>query len=829
MTVLPHELPPAPSPATLAEVAQDGRHLIVPHADLVGTIEEIANQPVNVSTPESAVGADVTDLLERLDEVIEAVDAPLPAVLESIERVSHSWRYFEDPYELAVSDLDEAVVQIYRDSAFPESTLANASKLTGGIVAVPLSAFDPLQSSVLPDDVDVIEGTEAPTVEYRYGHSPTSIIQTIIEQTTSADTDDTAILARGDVKRPVEAMLSARGLSHTEPVDPIPEGWYHLLSLLEATAEDADPKVGDLRSVLTALGVDLDPFGDDAPLTQIDDEAAIWLRTVTQSNAALTIDTLREQFAFRSEASLEYQYDPIDRLGVTDEVPTPANLRDIKAYLDLTANCVSRISGKIELVDPTQAWATPRRRVMLVGNVDDWLNPSPTTLDSRWTKRESYRLAQLLACGDSRIVLTSQQQPDAPLANLVTERAETESRPSSNQSIERPFSFTPEGGPRNGHDRFTKTRLNRLLTAPRDAMFAEVLDRPDRRALTRGSAIHDYADLLVGAPIDASTIGRERILDWILEQVAPLVPEHRIELMETRLWAAIAVVEAYIEDLTPHPEALEGFTSPSWMDNSLADAFDIALDRTVTEQYFRDDDLGISGVVDLIKSPTHLVDFKTGRPRSVETIVRRGRVPPTTRRPDVQLPMYLAALRRGQPEQSLSMTFVYCHGALSASLRGAPDLASLTRTIQYEPFTIHASLERRETIEELTAEVPSTHHRARLLSVLPVSAASMLTEALESDDKSEVRKELTEAGIEAGLDEDIAVAGARSAVAAAESFHRTRLFLDDLDRFESFVETCQDRRGEFEKQGYPFGDPLEHRLAFPDLHVDQSPLQGGEP
>ncbi len=820
-------LPAVPSPARLAKAAAQGTRLIVPDEELVVAVEGCTDDSIHVTTPEAAVGSEPIGLQERLDVIIGAVQAPVPAVIRAIKRSILSWRYHGDPAALAATPLEEEVAESVRDADFPEAALASASQLEGPIACVSPEAFDPLQARLLPEETHIVTDDRIPHADRRVGHSTTAVVDDALSYASSIGYEQVAIIADGAVYTHVEAALAARSIPYSPTRHGGTDNWYPFIELLEAAAGPGVPRVGDVKLVLNALGVSLEEHDDAQPLEQLSDEAAIWLQTVTQNAVDLTIDTLYQQFGFRCETEPFDSPNPIDSLDVGDDQPTPAAVRDLRAYLDVAQESTTSTAG-IQLIHASRAWATNRSAVLFVGGGREWMQRTPPGGGDRWKRRERHRLAQLLACGERRsLYSTHQEDTDPHLHWFDVEAEEAIPRPDDPQQTAS-FDFSAEGRPRSGHDRFTKTILNRLLTAPRDALFSDVLPRPERRALTRGSAIHDYADLLLGAPTAADTIGRDQIHEWIAQRLAPLVPDHRESLIDTRLWAAIAVIDTYLEDLTPHPEAFEGYESPSWMENTIANAFDIALERTITEQYFRDDELGISGVVDLIKSPTHLVDFKTGRPRPVADIVSNGRVPPTTRRIDTQLPLYLTALRRHQPEQPLRMTFVYCHGLLPAALTGSPGLAALSRTISYRPRTTEDSLESTDTIDTFAAAVPATHPRARLLSVLPDATVSEeLHEGLS--DHHEVESELRRAGIAAGLDDTIATAGARSVVAATAEYLETTLFADDLDRFERFLQTSREQRSRFDREGYPFGDPIESHLEFPDLHYDQAPVTGGDP
>lgn len=811
-------LPTAPSPTQLAEAAVEADRLVVPDPTLVRAIVAEGASDEVVTTPEAAVGADQLNRLDRLDGLLDELDAPTVAIVRAADRVATSWRFTGDPVELTNTPLEREVAAQALASGWAEAALDGTEPLDGSIVCPAFDAFDPLQATVLPDDAEVITGTTEPAASWCLGETHTTLVEGLLAELEATDPGQIAVVGTGAIQGHATAALAAAGLTHPQPG---PQGWEAVIELVAATASEGPVRVGDIRTLLAALDISTDGIDDTQPIDQLEGETAVWLKAVTDGAGELTIGVLCDQLAFRMQASPDATIDPVSALDVADQVPTRSVVADLRAYLDVARSTITQSSTGIDPCDARATWSTPRATVAYLAG-DSWMRQTPPGGGTAWVQRERHRLAHLLAAGEDRLVFATDQ--DGPLGTWCPPTMATEIDPLERSSTG--IGFSPEGRPRSGHDRFTKSQLNRLIASPRDALFSDILQRPARRALTRGAAIHDFADLLVAAPAGVDAVGRERIRSWIADRLAPFVPEHRSALVDTRLEAAMVVIEAYLDGFRPHPTAFEGYSSPWWMENTIAEAFDVAIERSVTEQYFKDETLGISGVIDLVRSPTHLVDFKTGSPPTIEQLVRRGRVPPSTRRADVQAPMYLTALRRRQPGTPLQMTFVYCHGSLPASLHGIPELDGLSRTIEYEPRPARLAIAAEETVDRLASAVPTDHPRATVSSVVPADKLEAALEAVDGSTEGAIDEVATTAERH-GLDERVAVAGARSLVRAAQRWRRTTLFEDDLDRFEAFIEDWRRRRDGFDHEGYPLGDPLESRLDFADLHTDLSPMDGG--
>ncbi|MFP4628703.1 MAG: PD-(D/E)XK nuclease family protein, partial [Halobacteriales archaeon] len=572
--------------------------------------------------------------------------------------------------------------------------------------------------------------------------------------------------------------------------------------------------------VLAALGVDAPERPDRRPLACLGDERASWVRAIASRGREFsTVGEILDQFEDRGGPPQPALRRAVERLGLADAAPEAATVADV-AWLAREGPDEADPDGP--LVDARVACTIDRDAVYLLGPGPAWVRPGPTAVREAWAARERHRLARVLAPGPERHLRIADD--DLEVAGLDELLGGIDARPlDASPTHPTGFGFAPKGRPRSGHDRFTKSQLNRLLSSPRDALFTDLLDAPETAAKRRGTAVHEYAELALAAPAAVEAFDRDDLVETIVESVAELVPQRRRPTIAARVRAATAVVDAYLADVEPPTEPTPGYAPPTWLRNELAERAGVTVAGAATEQYFRDDDLGVSGVVDLIRSPTHLVDFKTGAPPPVGGLVAgaRGETEPRS----VQLPLYLAALRRRQPDRVLRMTFVYCHAVATAALRAQPWLDALERTIPYRPAPAGAAAV--EAIERLGAAVPRGHPRRLAIEAVGAERLAGSLEGIPASDESAVASRVRSHLEGTDLDESTAAAGARSvAIGLADRRART-LFRDDLDAFETEVERWRRRRRRFDRSGYPFGDPPGERLEFPDLHADASPLRSG--
>lgn len=802
------------STAELADAIPPADRVLVADPGLATALRRHLGGQVAVETPEGAVEAPETDRLDLLASLYAAHDAPASAASRAIDARLRAWRHRGSVTAGAADELARSVAEGLRDLPSQERSLERADPVEGVDAVVVPETFDRLQRSVVPEGVRRIPGATGESMESLAVETAPSRWASAVSAARAVTKSGGTIVAdpAGPYWALVRAALGAPGNDGDDG------RWSAALELLDLAGSEAPVRVADARTVLAALGVDVPDGPDRRPLDALEDERARWANAIAQhGRSQLTVGRIIEQFADRGGG----EHDRIERavsvLGVADEAPTGRVVADLEW---LVRDGPPRAPDPPHLVDGKRARDFGTEVAHFLGLDADWLRPPPPGGADGWNARERQRVAGLLAGPEERHVHLAEADLDACGLDGLTVDA-TSGPLRGSEGAPTGVQFEPEGRVRARGDRLSKSRLNRLLRSPRDALYADVLSMPEAGARIRGTGVHDYAELALAAPAAVDAVGRETLIEAIVDDVAELVPERRRPVVETRIRAATAVIDAYITDVDPPTAGIDGFDSRSWLVNALAERFGVSVSSSVTEQYFVDDELGVSGVVDLIRSPTHLVDFKTGSPPPLPAVVARGR---KERTHDVQLPLYLAALRRRRPDRALRMTFVYCHGALGGALNATPWLSSLERSVPYRPTSSERLVSEPRSIEALRDAVPEGHPGRILVDRLGANAVADLLEGLAPTDRATIQARLRERAQETDLDEGVARVGARALAVGIEDQYERGLHREDLDRFEAALEGWHRRRDRYERDGYPLGDPDERRLDFSELHPDLSPV-----
>jgi len=100
----------------------------------------------------------------------------------------------------------------------------------------------------------------------------------------------------------------------------------------------------------------------------------------------------------------------------------------------------------------------------------------------------------------------------------------------------------------------------------------------------------------------------------------PYVDDVDMDVLGTEFGIGLDVIQRYLAREPPVEREYDGY-SQQWQD-FFADQFDQEITSSITERWFENPGLGGKGKVDLIQSPTTLLDYKSGRSGSAAKIVR---------------------------------------------------------------------------------------------------------------------------------------------------------------------------------------------------------------
>ncbi|MDZ7731594.1 MAG: hypothetical protein U5K37_12825 [Natrialbaceae archaeon] len=190
------------------------------------------------------------------------------------------------------------------------------------------------------------------------------------------------------------------------------------------------------------------------------------------------------------------------------------------------------------------------------------------------------------------------------------------------------------------------------MNSPRDYAFDQLVEGPDRDYFTKGTLLHDFAELAVNHPSFVDSLETDAVVDLMLEELAPLVDERQLEPLETELALGVELIREFLDSSPPVERSYESYENHPYASNTFAEHYDREITSPITEQRFENVDLGAKGVVDLIHNPTRLLDYKTSSSSSERSVVRNSSHRTDRRRAELPGPAVPRPSPSGDPRRA---------------------------------------------------------------------------------------------------------------------------------------------------------------------------------
>ena len=695
------------------------------------------------------------------------------------------------------------------------------------VAVVGKGQLTPLERSILPPEYDEVDRfTDEPfdVPPFRIFDSPAAIVDALLETITVETAEDVAVVldAGSEYSALLESALEAEGIPfYGGPGFTDDRDLRCFVGLLRAVFAGSDLRVGDVRPILTHVGVSVAVDHDEKRLFEVDDPGLEWIRGYCESCPEGTVDDALATYERCVDRTLDRFREELDRLGILDERLTESVVDRLVFYLQTYEVPMDRENEGVLLADATSAGFVDRPVVFCLGLDEGWTHSAPRR---PWVDRDEEfernvrRFQSLLQSGVEQhylVVDVAGGSPVAPTLYLEELLDEEFERFSDLESIAHTRTIRTGG---RGFDReplpadvepetvetISQSSLNSFVNSPRDYLFGRLVDGPDKDYFAEGNFFHDFAEfyathpnVIVGDDGEPDPEIVDEVVEVMLEETRSFHREVDLETQRTRYRAGLTTIAAFLAGHRPDgtDDEFEFLTSDSgWGTNFFAEYFDRPMDSPLTERWFEDDELGLKGKIDLVLGPNHLLDFKTGSKKRASQVTRRSALDPPGDPPNYQALLYLTYYRRLRPEERLRFTFFHFLECMDDVVAGEPDLDDCLTTVEYRPIAYDEYVTSPEVFEGLCEDASnacnktfSTVSHETFLSVLdahPIPTTRDGNELAESP----FGETLTEQMIDAVGEYKYVRKGCVQACRYLAGLRKQIYFADDVDAFERFVE-----------------------------------------
>ncbi|CDK39603.1 uncharacterized protein BN903_2 [Halorubrum sp. AJ67] len=670
-----------------------------------------------------------------------------------------------------------------------------------------------LERGVLPesfDRVDLFTDGAFDRPPFHVFESATDIVAALLDAVSARNADRVAVVldGGGQYSSLVESALEAAEIPfYGGPGfadDPHHRAFVQLLRL---GFRGSDTTVGDARPVLSQLGVDAPVRDRDRRLATVDGPGVEWLREFRDGVEDRTFAAALDAYADRAGVELARFDEELRRLGLADDPVTEAAVDRLAYYLQTYEVPVDRDNEGVLLADAKSSAYVDRPVVFHLGMGEEWTHSAPQRpwVDAE-TQFERYvgDFQRLLQSGDRQYYLVRDAAGGEPVTpclyfgDLLDEGFERFSDLDSVEHRRRPrqtgdgFDRRPLGVDAETVETVSQSALNGYVNSPRDYLFGRLLDSPDRERFVEGNLFHDFAEFYVNHPDAVAAADLDDLVDAMLGEAEAFFSASDEPLRRRRYRIGLELISAYLDENGPESDEFLTATS-GWGDNFFAEYFDRPVDSPLTEHWFEDGALGVKGKIDLVRSPTHLLDYKSGSKKRPSQVVTNAAIDPPAETPNFQAALYLTYYRTLRPDEPLEFTFFHFLELMDDVIAGDADLDDALTTVSYHPVTFDEYVGSRDAYEELLDGYTDCRETFEELGYAAYADAVADLSFPETTDKGELRAsafaERFTAAVDAGTSGAVdAEKGADQAIRALNGVRRRAFFREDLDAFESFVD-----------------------------------------
>ncbi len=489
-------------------------------------------------------------------------------------------------------------------------------------------------------------------------------------------------------------------------------------SLLELVYSFHQVRTKELIPIGNVFGLNLDSAYEESffqEYANVDKKAGMLLKLLTSFREK----TFGELFHIFEQAgqSLPKEFgELLHKLGVFNLRITKKNVQDAKFFIE---NCEEEYESSkqgVVFIDAKNSTYINRDLIFYLGMDESWTRSTDKLLfqDTEGEfERNLLRFEILLQQGKERFFFlpkmngARQTSPPYYFSFLFGQSVESYSKDFfdicevvsyQEEKIEEKKFFSSETQSLPSKESISASSLNSFSQCPKKYSYSRLLTLSDKEALRKGKLIHAFAEFYGEHSSFVRSVGIESCVELMLSELKLLSHPFQTSLLKKQFSIACQSIVEFLDSLEleknlPFPQ---GEAPRKKEENIFARHFGKKLENSHTEFSFKDSELGIHGVIDLIVGSTALVDYKTGKKKkTVREIVKNASVSSLSSQADFQVLAYLSFFHKFSPEKELDFLYYFPLSSQYERIMRKEDIDDLLR-VRYIPCSFLEYLQSDE-------------------------------------------------------------------------------------------------------------------------------------
>ena len=202
---------------------------------------------------------------------------------------------------------------------------------------------------------------------------------------------------------------------------------------------------------------------------------------------------------------------------------------------------------------------------------------------------------------------------------------------------------------------FSKSSYDSYRKCPRGFMFSRLIRNKDNQHTLMGSIIHQFAEFYLCYPEEVRKNGPEVYIDFLSERYSSLSYEQMRDVDESTIRMCVTSIMGFLETVKHDGIELDMQCSAKDYPNIFMERFGFDMCSSSLEKEVFSEGYPLKGSLDVLSEETStVIDYKTGRPKSLDDIVKSWEQPRDGQY-DCQALVYLDLLRGAVGEDSASL------------------------------------------------------------------------------------------------------------------------------------------------------------------------------
>ncbi len=706
--------------------------------------------------------------------------------------------------------------------------------------------FTALDKKILPNNhhtINVFTKDQHTLPEFKIFNSTTEIIQAILKNID--DPKDTAIVMGEDspYRYPIEAAFRTNNIPYMVSTDfKDDEDLRTYLKLLRFGLSHRGLKLKDVKPILFHLNKPASVEMDEFYIRYLDDDHLMELKQLLNNLSSMTFQESLKKYEELLEQEQKELRTHLELLELKDEKVTIENLNSFEYYLDSFDITTESAGRGVLIASPWSSTFIDRPMVFYLGMDSSW-TPEPPT--DPWVEKSSFDQRKkkdfkiLMQNGEEQYFLVQNKVLDQNVTpsyyfNDLTEKdiekfTDFQHSFYGTEKTERKKAFKKQ--PTNIKPKEVKTlsqsSLNVLAYCPKDYFFNRLIDSQKKDYFMKGTLMHNFAEFYIHHPEFVESRPEGTFLEMMMEKISPYIDDLVRDSWRTQFKIGIENLKKYLD---PHKDykPLPGYQM-SPFSNLFSTYFDKPIEEPTTEAYFKNYDLGASGMVDLIRSKDHIVDHKSGNKKSINQIMRSSDIEDIDEKPNFQTKMYIAHHRSIVTDTPITFTFYHMLNNIRDVVSGEGNINDNILDINYYPETFNEMIQKEMVFNNLIDGVSESNNRRKTLEKIGYENYRRFfkDKDLPQGDKNEVlESKLTVEFIKfceniIGKDYKYITKGCKSAIKKLHNFRNQNYFKNDIDEFETYLKKQINKLNRYKHTGFPVHETDDDGKPLRDIDPDE--------